>query len=498
MRSVIQAFSYLLAPTAKRFERAIKSSRQSQLKVQQKLIDQLKRCEYGKKYQIRSIEDWHKLPVVSYGEIAPWIARSKGNANVISSEEILFYEPTSGSSGPKKQIPYTAKLRQSFNHLFCIWAWDLIRNGPTFSTGKIYFSITPSFSKDKTTGTNDDSDYLDPWLRWILSPFLVTAPTAKTPEAFQQQLVKTLLLAEALEIISIWSPSFLTAQLKYIQKNAAQLQKLLKGKISKERSHLLTLSPIPYSQLWPHLKLISCWDSTTAADSAKTLRSHFPNTLVQGKGLLATEAPITVPILAAKGHVPLVDQIYFEFEDDSGQYLELHQLTVGKTYELIISQMGGLYRYRIGDFVRVTHLFHQTPCLEFCGRGKNVSDMVGEKLPVDFVSKVIDQLKLPEASYQTLVPMQQPDRHYLLLLDRCDRDPSRLAIELETLLCQSFHYKLARQLNQLEAAKVRVYPTISEQLTKHQTSLGRKLGDIKHSKLLCDHPFDSLCHESPY
>ena len=480
MRPIVKAFGHLLAPTASRFYQALENPQQAQAKVQQRLINRLQRCEYGQQFQIRSRKDWHRLPIVSYEDIQSHIDPTT-HRSPLSPERILFYEPTSGSSGPIKQIPYTRSLRRAFNHLFCIWAHDLIAHGPTFSTGKLYFSISPTFSKT-TAGTTDDSDYLDPWLRHLLSPFLVISPSAKTPTDFKENLARTLLKAEDLEIISIWSPSFLTVQLDYIQKHQQHLYESLKGQLSQARSHYLLQPQISWHALWPHLKLISCWDSALAADSAHSLRSRFPNTLIQGKGLLATEAPLTLPLIQAKGHVPLLDQIYFEFEDDQQQRRELHQLEIGQTYELIISQTGGLYRYRMSDRVQVTHRFRQTPCLKFIGRGPTISDLVGEKLNVQFVTRQLANLNL-QVTFQSLVPVRQPQPHYALLLDRINCPANTLAQELESALRQSFHYQLARQLDQLAPAKVIVCNNIAEQLAAQKSQQGQRWGDIKHNQL---------------
>ncbi len=484
MHRLIKAFGYLLAPASKRFYAALEQPEQAQQLVQQRLIAQLKNCEYGRQFNIRTCEDWHRLPIVDYDDLQPWIDQSTAKRSPLTPEPILFYEPTSGSRGPVKQIPYTRSLRQSFSHLFCIWAHDLITHGPKFSTGKLYFSISPSFSD--TAGTTDDSDYLDLWLRWLLKPFLVISPQAKTPEKFKQNLACTLLQAESLEIISIWSPSFLIAQLDYIQQHREQLHERLKGQLSEDRRQVLLSEESPdicWSKLWPQLKLISCWDSVIAADGAAGLKSRFPNTLIQGKGLLATEAPMTVPLIAAKGQVPLLNEVFFEFEDSQGQCHALHQLKIGETYEVIISQQGGLYRYRMGDRVQVTHYFLKTPCLKFVGRGKDISDLVGEKLNIQFVSNAISQLNLSESQFQSLVPVHEPKPHYMLLLDRAEKEASSISQQLESLLCESHHYQLARQLDQLAPARVIVSSTAAEQLSAKKMASGQRWGDIKHAQL---------------
>lgn len=484
MRGFIKAFGYLLAPTSRRFYAALAQPQQAQQVVQQQLIAQLKNCAYGHQFNIHTCEDWHRLPIVDYDDLQPWIEQSTAKQSPLTPEPILFYEPTSGSRGPVKRIPYTRSLRQSFSHLFCIWTHDLITQGPKFSTGKLYFSISPSFSD--TAGTTDDSDYLDPWLRWLLKLFLVISPQSKTPEEFKQNLACTLLQAESLEIISIWSPSFLTAQLDYIQQHRAQLHERLKGEMSAIRLQILFSEASPdicWVKLWPQLKLISCWDSVTAADGAVGLKSRFPNVLIQGKGLLATEAPMTMPLIAAKGQVPLLNEVFFEFEDSEGQCHALHQLEVGETYEVIISQGGGLYRYRVGDRVQATHHFLKTPCLRFVGRGKDISDLVGEKLNIQFVSNAISQLNLSATQFQSLVPVREPKAHYVLLLDRTEQGVGEISQQLESLLCESYHYQLARQLDQLAPARVIVSSTVAEQLSAQKMASGQRWGDIKHAQL---------------
>ena len=483
MRGFIKTFEYLLTPASRRFHTALADPQKAQHKVQQRLVNQLKNCEYGRQFNIGTCDDWHQLPIVDYDALQPWIDRSTAKQGPLTPEPILFYEPTSGSRGPVKQIPYTRSLRRSFNHLFCVWAHDLIAHGPKFSTGKLYFSISPSFSNSNAAGITDDADYLDPWLRWLLKPFLVMSPPAKTPEAFKNNLALTLLQSASLEIISVWSPSFLMVQLDYIQQHREQLYEGLKGRMSQERLCLLLQDEIPWPELWPQLKLISCWDSVTAADGAAGVRSLFPQVLVQGKGLLATEAPMTVPLIAAKGQVPLLNEVFFEFEDGKGECYELHQLEVEKTYEVIISQMGGLYRYRMGDRVQVTHYFQQTPCLKFVGRGKDVSDLVGEKLHLQFVSDAIDRLNLSVAGFQSLVPVHQPKAHYVLLLSHADCETDSIARQLESFLCESFHYRLARELNQLAPADVIISKAIPERLSIVKAQSGQRWGDIKHARL---------------
>jgi hypothetical protein len=345
----------------------------------------------------------------------------------------------------------------------------------------------------------DDSEYLDGWLRWLLHPFLISPANLhhlKTAEEFKRQLCLALLQAEQLETISIWSPTFLKIHLDYIQTHRTELRQSLK--LSAERDRFLCEPEIPWTKLWPELKLISCWDSACAADPAQFLRDLFPGVMVQGKGLLATEAPMTIPLIAAQGCVPVLDEVFFEFEDESGEIYLLQNLQIGQEYNIILSQKGGLYRYRIGDRVRVTHYYLNTPCLEFLGRDHSTSDLVGEKLNEEFVSSALKELGLEGTSFQCLVPATTPEPHYILLLDQVNTPTSALtpsalpeviAQQLEQFLQQSPHYRHARLLGQLSPVQVLVSQQIPEILTSQRMASGKKWGDIKHS-LLCDRPIE--------
>ncbi|MDZ7957663.1 MAG: GH3 auxin-responsive promoter family protein [Aulosira sp. DedQUE10] len=483
MRPIIQLFGQLFAATYRRFEQALDHPELTQISVQQEICDRLILSEYGKSLGIRSLADWQGVPIVDYDVLEPWILGDEKRQQIpLTPEPILFYEKTSGSSGAVKWIPYTQSLRRSFNQMFCVWAYDLIKNGPKFSTGKIYACISPQLNVADSPSLQDDLDYLDGWLRWLLRPWLVMPNKLNRlhdAQQFKHQLALALLQAEKLEIISIWSPSFLQVHLKYIQENQELLRQELHNKIIRNRLQLLSENYIPWKQLWPNLKLISCWDSDNAADQAKGLRLQFPGVLVQGKGLLATEAPMTIPLIAAGGYVPVLDEVFFEFEDDIGSLYGLHELKIGQEYTIILSQKGGLYRYRIGDRIRVTHYYRQTPCLEFLGRHQAVSDLVGEKLQETFVHHALDSLNLPEACFKSLVSIAEPP-HYILLLDAAQETKEMLAHQLDQALSQSYHYERARSLGQLAPPQVIISSQIPEILALHRLRTGSIWGGIKH------------------
>ncbi len=482
-------------PQARQFIHATENPRESQARVLERIVRDLKLTEYGKHWDILSTMDFRrKLPIVSYDDLTEWIERQKRcESGVLVHGAVQFYEKTSGSTGPSKYIPYTRALRKSFSRMFLIWAHDVISGIPEMGQGKLYFSISPSFDVETSTesgvpiGLEDDADYLGEGLKHLLAPFLLMPEgisSIEDPERFKQAVCLALLRESSLESISIWNPSFLRVLLDWIRAHRDELIEELGEELNSERLAALQLEDIDWPGVWPDLKFISCWADANAKPLAKDLARLFPEVMVQGKGLLATEAPMTIPMLGVEGGVPLVDEVYFEFETASGKLLELHELEAGETYGMIISQKGGLVRYRMGDYVRVVSLFHQTPTLEFVGRGNTVSDLVGEKLSESFVRKALEELGLKETGFRCLMPLREPTEGYVLVLDKVAGETKELELRLEASLNEAFHYRHARQLGQLSPLKVVCEPAIESLMGDYYMRAGKRWGDMKSTCLL--------------
>jgi hypothetical protein len=493
------------APAARSLRASHADPARAQARLLRELATRAARTEYGRHHRVRSADDFRaRLPVVAWSEVAPWVAEQMAReGRILVDEPVRFYEKTSGSSGAAKHVPYTTSLLRSFARAFAAWAHDVLARGPRLCTGAMYFCVSPSFAAAETTangvpvGLDDDADYLGPALRALLSPFFVVPPGAareRDPARFKRAVCAHLARSRRLEIVSVWNPSFLSVLLDWIEEHRADLAADLRARRD-PRADALASSSIDWATLWPELKLVSCWASASAAPLASALARRLPHVTLQPKGLLATEAPLTIPSFAAGGFVPLVDDVLYELEESDGAPLQLlHEAQVGKTYALVISQRGGLSRYRIGDRVRVTRRYGATPCLDFVGRGDDTSDLVGEKLTEPFVASALASIDLGDAFFRALVPSRTPREHYVLLLDAAPRDRARVEDDLERALCRAHHYAHARALGQLAPARVVVAPRIEDAVRDDYARRGVKWGDRKH-RLLETRPADALLRE---
>jgi hypothetical protein len=473
----------------------------AQASALRRALSQVVGTEFGRAHGLRGNETYGAfkslVPVRDYDGIRPWIdLQAVSTGPVLTRERVTVYEETSGSSGGRKLIPYTPALLADFSYCFSRWASDLIRHGPRFETGRIFFGISPLFRERIRTPTGvpvgfpDDTAYLSPILRRLFGPLWIETPelhTESDPHRCRIALATRLLMESRLEVVSIWSPTYLLSLLSLVEREReAVLSGLRWGWVepqgTAQRLRLLEQASIDWQQVWPELKLISCWSDASSGVPAEALRNLFPRALLQGKGLLSTEAAVTIPLLAAPAPVPLVNRVFLECERPSGEIVTLCELEEGEQVGLIVSQTGGLLRYRTHDRVVVAGRWGRAPCLRFLGRDNLLSDLVGEKLDERFVRQALAHAYERSTACRFLVPAAADAGApgYVCITDNQQDSPGPLEREL----LAGFQYQQARLLGQLHPITIRYVPDARERFEQLFLRRGLTWGDIKFAALI--------------
>ena len=152
----------------------------------------------------------------------------------------------------------------------------------------------------------------------------------------------------------------------------------------------------------------------------------------------------------------------------------------------LLTTGSGLARYQMSDVLRVEAPLGQVPCFTFLGRNDGV-DLVGEKTSATTAQAVIDALNLQGALPVTLLALDEARGRtpgYALLVE-CQPDAPRgalqrdLADQVEKALQQHFHYKLARDLGQLQAAACVALPRMRDLYLAQCRERGMIEGNIK-------------------
>ncbi len=391
---------------------------------------------------------------------------------------ILFYQPTSGSTGKVKWIPYTKALQQEFIRAINPWlAGNFIRHKSLFLKRQ-YWCISPAaplkVPENCTTqdNFNDDRAYLSKLQRFVTRTVFVSTPDLSrelTEDEYRKQTLLHLLSAEDLGLISIWHPSFLLILLDYAAQHAEILcEAIATGDWGDDAQHpkqprkadkiAKALSGRHFEKLWPKLTVISCWDQTRAAGDADKLRQLFPRIQVEGKGLLATEGVVTIPwfgqqqIAAIRSHNLHFKRINTNTIQEETQELEVYQLVPGEHYSVLLSCGNGLEKYSLGDIVRCTGKVGKTPTLEFLYR-HGVCDLHGEKLHAAHAEHMIERMENLHGkfSFAMLMPSPAKDRYCFFYEGAVSEDLSEIA---ETELLEHYAYRDARFKGQLKPLQV--------------------------------------------
>ncbi len=507
--------------SAQHFRSLLGRPRAIQESVLLEILSRNARCEYGQRFDFASIRcssDFReRLPILSTEELQQGVERMmNGEPQVLLSERIVNFEPTGGSSGGAKLIPYTEASLQAFRRALLPWLDDVFAAHAELGTGTMYWSVSPACRERRLSpagipiGLDSDAEYLGIEVATDLAGRFSVPQilgSVRDIDTWRHLTVHYLLADENLALISIWSPTFLLDLLRYARENATALATGLASgepavRVSADiRAHLPSSKPDPrralhvanvlasqcprYEALWPRLRLISCWDQAASRVYAQELRHCLPGVEVQGKGLLATEGAVSIPLAGVPLPVLALESGFYEFIDAQGISRLADEVAENEQYELLITNHSGLYRYAIGDRVRVGGFVRQTPLIEFIGRTGVVSDLCGEKLTESFALRVLEPLGL---HFAALAPQTHAPRGYVLLLDAAEVAPDRaqgLASNIDAALGANPQYAYARKLQQLaQLQAVRCAQPLRSWI-ENSLARGQKLGDIKPCALCC-------------
>lgn len=511
----------LSLPSEVSFGRALRAPERTQDALLKQTLKRQAGTRFGLRHDFQGMHSRadfrRRVPLTRYDDYADDIAAiRRGEPNVLTADAVQRLVPSSGSSSAVKLIPYTRGLGQQMQAAIAPWIVDLMRRHPSTQSGAAYWSVSPAFATADLPsvvpiGFDSDASYLGNLLAPLLEQVLVVPESLRHAQdltAFQYASLRLLLACDNLRLISVWHPSFLT--LLWEQRKAhwdRLLGDIAQGTLSPPRPLGESVEPClrrrlkPQPQraralaglgaacsleaVWPALSLVSAWGDGAAAGPFQELGRLVRKATLEPKGLLATEACVTIPYA---GQYPLaIRSHFFEFLDEDGHLCEVDQLREGPSYEIVVTTLGGLYRYRLGDRVRVEGKLGCTPSLRFVGRADSTVDLTGEKLCEAFVQAAIRKAfgDRQAPGFAMLAPDHR-DRTpaYTLYVDQAIPQPETLVARLECALSENPHFAYARALGQLGATRVcEVSERASTQYIERLHRGGARLGNIKPSAL---------------
>jgi hypothetical protein len=504
-------------------------------KYQRKKLMEIIRKNIGSKFginhsfaDIKSIKDFQKnVRIMNYDEYSATIQEiSSENQGILTSEDVLLFEPTSGSASNSKLIPYTESLRIDFVRGIGPWLFSDYKMHEDAMIGTHYWSISP-ISKSKSAqmkngikiGFDDDSSYLGN----MGDEFFAIPKEIKYVNNLKTfKYLTQLFLAKNrnLSFISLWNPSMLEIIMDDFERNLPsicrdiasgrfnnnlQIQDRVKDALlksivpDKERSEeIMKILKVNYNnrdlfnKILPNLKLISCWTHGNAKLSLAYVQEKFPNCKIEGKGLIATECIVSIPFESSSFPVISVLSHFFEFIEldnkmnTTNKVLLTHQLKKNKYYGVVVTTSGGLYRYNLNDVILVRGFYNNLPQIEFIGRLDNVSDIMGEKLNEihvkESIKAVLKKNKL-NPKFVMLAPERKGNTVFYTLFIECASLNCDMATNLDKELKKNYHYAYCRKIGQLK--ELRIFQIDSQASKNYMCKKAKsiKMGNVKQTFL---------------
>jgi hypothetical protein len=503
------------APFWHRFAKSLAEPEQTQGDLLQRMLRRNESSDFGERHRfnsIRSIDAFRKqVPLRSYEGFRPYIDRiARGEANVLSGGEVVAFERTGGSSGGAKLVPRTGLGLEAFAAAVLPWLHDLLQGRPGIAAGCAYLAISPAMRAPSITpsgvriGAASDAAYFGEGLEdtiTALSAVPGSAALIRDAAEWAAVTLAHLVVAADLSFVSVWSPSFLSQLLLMLESRGEEVCRMLEHGLGGPRARsraallrrLLRAQPLDTATLWPLLDTVSAWTEAGSRSFAIQLRRDLPHAFLQGKGLLATEGVVTIPLCCAAHPVPALISTFLEFIDDDGASRLAHELDDGAGYRVVMTTWDGLYRYDIGDRVRCCGFLEgklgdaairrgTVPLLAFTGRADRSSDLVGEKLTDDFVTACLAEI----AGFAVLCPILGPPARYGLLVEAGRADDAGFCGAVEQALRGNPQYAYARDIGQLAPLKLLPVQHAQARYTTWALRQGGRLAEIKPPRLLPD------------
>ncbi|XP_075488887.1 jasmonoyl--L-amino acid synthetase JAR4-like isoform X2 [Primulina tabacum] len=492
------------------------------------------------------------VPLVNHKDLEPYIQRIADGetASILTGKPITTISLSSGTTqGKPKFVPFNDKLMESTIQIYKTSFAFRNREYPIGNGKALQFIYSSKQFKTKgglTAGTATTNVYRNPQFKKTMSA--MQTPCCSPDEVifgpdFHQSLYCHLLCGlifrEEVQVVSstfahsivhafrtfeqVWEElvtdireGSLSDRIKVLSIRVA-VSKLLKpdpvlaNTISDKISGLSDWNGL-IQELFPYTKYIYGIMTGSMEPYLKKLR-HYAGQLPllsadygSSEGWIGVNVnPKLPPELATFAVLPNIG--YFEFipvKDDTNcpeqesscvssvepQPVGLTEVKVGENYEIVVTNFAGLYRYRLGDLVKVKGFHNSTPELQFvCRRNLLLTiniDKNTEKdlqLAVEAAATLLSEEKLEVLDFTSQVDTSTDPGHYVIFWEISHAAKDEVLKECCNCLDRSFvdaGYVSSRKVNTIGALELRILkPGTFHKIMDHFVGLGAAVSQFK-------------------
>jgi hypothetical protein len=457
---------------------------------------------------IRTVADYrHQVPVAPYEHFEPYIRQvMKGDTKALLADpQVLMFALTSGTTAARKHIPITQQYLDDYR-----WSWNLWGLRAIKQHKHVFLKPILQLAGDADEYRSEagipcgnlsgfTAQVQKRIMRWM---YVVPPATGKVKDAHARTYVAVRMgLRKPLGMLMSANPSTLVNLARFMDREKeglirdihdgtlnpslnipADIRDALTKKLKPKRERAAQLESFASAaghlypkDAWPAEKLlVGCWTGGSVGPYLRQLSTYYGDAPVRDLGLVASEGRMSIPVEdGTPSGVLDVTTHYFEFipegeiDRPNPRVLGAHEVEQGKHYFIVMTTKAGLYRYHISDLVRITGFFHQTPTIEFLGKGSRFSNLTGEKLSehhvTQSVDRVIKSIAQPLTAYSIAPCWDDSQPYYGLFLEEQDvTDPAllrRFLTALDLALGENnIEYEAKRSSGRLGTLRAHILP----------------------------------------
>ena len=467
------------------------------------IVQDNKETEFGKRYHfenIKNADDFRRnVPLHEYDDLESEILRMRaGEKNVLMVYPVAGYANSSGTvKGNRKWIPITFRTLDSYSNDPDLYMEKLIKE----KGGKRnHLTLFRTDLNEPADGVVVTGIY---YRQRLLSGTLDIESFVGGKELFFDKNPGNVLFAKAYAALAeenittletIFQYDFLYF-FRYIEQNWEELIDIMRsGKIPEEielsepirqklSSLTVTKERVDFlesefrkgfegiaKRIWPKVSILGGISNAAFFAEEEMLKTYLGGIPHHRFLYAASECyygnPVTLNA-SCYGMMPRHD--FFEFlpydeetNDTIGSETLLPEETeIGKTYELIITSHSGLYRYRMGDILRVVDFCGESPVVEYVTRRGLALSLAGEKITLLQIEQAVRDLneKGMEIEMYCFAPKIQklPGCYLAVMVAKDEKLPENSDVSAwldESLKRQNWDYEDLRNMGELEAPEV--------------------------------------------
>lgn len=434
---LLKLFEIINRKVLKRLDLVALNPKQFQDELLFEILNSNKNCEYGRKYEFNKInslkEFQEKVPIIKYEDLQEKIERMKnGENNILTSKKIEFFATTSGSTSTPKFIPITKERLKLFKSEYTLWAIFALRNHPQMLKGRSLLLVGSNFDGNTKAEIpfGSISGYLAKHLPWYVRKKLVVPFDIYNIKDFSEKIHKIakLGLENNISQLGLSSPIEVLLLLDYIRKHKDKIIKEIYDNGNQKRARELEgLSNFAPKNYWPNLTLLNYIKGGFAQFYLDRVKEKVEsNVAIRDPGIYSSEGRISI-CLSDEGarSVIAVDSAFFEFIEikngDLGDIYTIEGLELNKKYSVLLTTKEGLYRYDLGDIIKVVDFYKRLPIIEFVDRREKGISMVGEHITeselIKSVKEASKKLNIVLIGFITIPNIENEKPRYEFLIE---------------------------------------------------------------------------------